>query len=172
MRETVREPVCMDISIQSGAATAVAIADVSRGWRKLTNTFGFCEESRLDIGNSQTLRVQASLRAWPNIFGSRLVQYPQNVFGLLKPDWGRIELKSHEMQITFDLDAVRHLRLPRSGLPGVYVQPTELDRQDRVAFWFSLLVVFTSTGTIEYPDITEWDTQFLMGGRPGSSRRH
>ncbi len=162
----------MELSIQSGASTAVALADVSRGWRKLTNTFGFCEESRLDVGNSQTLRVQAALRARPNWIGSRLAQYPQNVFGLLKPDWGRIELKNHELQLTLDLDAVRHLRLPRSGLPGVYVQETELDRQDRISFWFTLLVVITDTDHHEYPDIPEWDTQFLMGGRPGSSRRH
>jgi hypothetical protein len=162
----------MELSIQSGASTAVALADISRGWRQLTNTFGFCEESRLDVGNWQTLRVQASLRAWPNRFGSRLVQYPENVFGLLKPGWGRIELKNHELQITLDLDALRHLRLPKSKLPGVYVQPTEMDRQDRIAFWLSLLVVFSSTDTIEYPDIAEWDTEFLMGGRPGSSRRH
>jgi hypothetical protein len=39
-------------------------------------------------------------------------------------------------------------------------------------FGFSLLVVLSNTDNVEYPDIKEWDTQFLMGGRPGSSRRH
>lgn len=162
----------MQLLIQDGGKTAHALADVARGWRQLTHTFGFCEEERLGIDGDKMLRVQASIRAWPNKVGVRLFQYPGNIYGLLKPDWGRVELKDHDLQIVIDLQMVKLQRLPRSGLPGVYQQPIELDRQGRVAFWFSVLILFSNAANTEYPDVMEWDTQFLMGGRPGSDRRH
>jgi hypothetical protein len=162
----------MQLLVHSDGQTAHAMADVAAGWRRLTNTFGFCEECRLEVNDDKVFRVQASIRAWPNIFGVRLAQYPKDVYGLLKPDWGRVELKAHELDIAVNLPMVRLQRLPRSGLPGVYQQPIEMDRQGRIAFWFSVLILFSNSTNTEYPDITEWDTQFLMGGRPGSSRRH
>jgi hypothetical protein len=37
----------MRLEPESGGKSALAIADVASGWRRLKNTFGFCEESRL-----------------------------------------------------------------------------------------------------------------------------
>lgn len=162
----------MDLQTQPEKQLVVATANVAKGWRRLKNTFGFCEESRLEMGEGVILRVQASIRAWPNIFGSRLAQYPQSVYGLVKADWGRAELREEELRIMIDVQAIRRERLPRSGLPGIYQQPVELDKVDRAGFWFSTLILLAERTQREYPDILEWDTQFVMGGRPGASRRH
>jgi len=162
----------MNLEIQPENQIALATADVAKGWRKLKNTFGFCEESRLEMAEPVVLRVQASIRAWPNIFGSRLSQYPQGVFGLVKADWGRAELREEDLQIVIEVQAIRRERLPRSGLPGIYLQPVEFDKVGRVGLWFSILILLAERTQREYPDILEWDTQFIMGGRPGASRRH
>jgi hypothetical protein len=95
----------------------------------------------LEITKGQLLRVQASIRAWPNIFGARLFHYPENVYGLKKADWGRVELREKDLRITIDLQSVRLQRLKRPGLPGSYQQPVGLDKQGRIGFWFSLLIV-------------------------------
>lgn len=118
------------------------------------------------------LRVQASIFAWPNIFGSRLLRYPQNVYGLVKERWGRLELREAELRLAIELPTIQAERLARSGLPGVYQEPVMLDRLERIGFWFSLLIVLGDRIQREYPDIREWDTQFFMGGRPGANRRH
>jgi hypothetical protein len=162
----------MELKTDSGGQVVLATADVAHGWRKLTNTFGFCEEARLEFPSELVLRVQASIRAWPNIFGSRLMSYPQNVFGLLKATWGKFELREGELRMTIEVPVIRGELLPRSGLPGIYQPPVEVDRRDRIGFWFSLLIVLAQKTHGNYPDIVEWDTQFAMGGRPGSSRRH
>jgi hypothetical protein len=161
----------MRLELESGHKTALATADVARGWRRLKNTFGFCEESRLELVGDEVLRVQASVHAWPNFFGSRLAQFPP-VYGRLERVWGSSELRGEGLRIIVDIPTVRLERLPKSGLPGIYEAPTEIDKQDRVGFWFSLLVVVAPRVAREYPDVLEWNTQFLMGGRPGSSRRH
>jgi hypothetical protein len=162
----------MQISVQESGKTVLAKGDIASGWRKLTNTFGFCEEARMEMPGDRVLRVQASIRAWPNIFGSRLRQYPENVFGLVKADWGRIELRAQELDIRLELIEIQARRLKRSGLPGIYQEPIEIDKQNRIGFWLSLLVVLSESVHTDYPDIVEWDTQFLAGGRPGGSRRH
>jgi hypothetical protein len=162
----------VELTTQSGGNIALATADVARGWRQLTHTFGFCEEARLSFPGEEILRVQASIHAWPNIFGSRLMQYPPNVYGLMKESWGKFELREEELRITIEVPTIRGERLPRSGLPGIYQPPVEVDKQNRIGFWLSLLVVFGMKTWRDYPDILEWDTQFAMGGRPGGSRRH
>jgi hypothetical protein len=162
----------MQLNIQPDGRMALATADLARGWRRLKNTYGFCEESRLDMAEGLILRVQASIHAWPNIFGSRLMEYPGNVFGLIDANWGRAELRDRDLCIAIELQTVRLERLPKSKLPGIYQQPVELDKLDRIGFWFSLLIVLAEGTQREYPDIREWNTQFFMGGRPGGSRRH
>lgn len=162
----------MELTTQSGGKVAIATADVARGWRQLTHTFGFCEEARLDFPGGEVLRVQASIRAWPNKFGSRLMQYPRSVYGLVKRSWGKSELREEDLRVTIEVPTIRAERLPRSGLPGIYLPPIEVDKQDRVGFWFSMLVVLAQKAQRDYPDILEWDTQFVMGGRPGANRRH
>jgi len=160
----------MQLTLESDGNTAVAIADVEQGWRRLKNTYGFCEECRLELAD-EVLRVQASIHAWPNFFGSRLVNFPP-AFGQLERPWGRSVLYGQGLNITLDIAKLRLSRLPRSGLPGIYEAPTELDKQDRIGFWFSLLATVGNKAIRQYHDILEWDTQFFMGGRPGSSRRH
>jgi hypothetical protein len=162
----------VELTTQSGGTIAIATADVARGWRQLTHTFGFCEEARLEFPARVVLRVQASIRAWPNRFGSRLVRYPPNVYGLLKANWGKSELREEDLRMTIEVPMIRGERLPRSGLTGIYQPPVEMDKADRVGFWFSLLVILGEKVQRDYPDILEWDTQFVMGGRPGGSRRH
>src|SRR5437763_10976301 len=161
----------MDLQLEQEGKTAVAIADVHSGWRKLKNTFGFCEESRLEFPGDIILRVQASIHAWPNFLGSRLTQFPQ-AYGRLERGWGSCELYGSTLRIDVDIATVQRQRLPKSGLPGLYEVPTELDKPDRIGLWFSLLVTIAPRASREYPDVLEWNTQFLMGGRPGSSRRH
>ena len=92
----------------------------------------------------------------------------RQVFGLVKATWGRAELRENELQITIELPAIRNERLSRSGLPSIllYQPPIEIDRRDRVGFWFSLLIVLAERSSREYPNILEWDTQFVMAGRP------
>ena len=79
---------------------------------------------------------------------------------------------AQELRITIDFGAIRLARLPRPGLPGIYQKPTELDKNDRIGFWFSLLVLLAERTQHEYPDTLEPDTQFVMGGRPRSNRQH
>jgi hypothetical protein len=129
----------MRLELESGGKTALATADVARGWRRLRNTFGFCEESRLELTGDEILRVQASIHAWPNFFGSRLAQLPP-VYGRLERVWGSSEVRGEGLRIIVDIPKVRLERLPKSGLPGFYEMPTELDKQERVEFWFSVLV--------------------------------
>jgi hypothetical protein len=162
----------MNLDIQPDGQMALATADVAHGWRRLTHTCGFCEESRVETADGMILRVQAAIRAWPNKLGSLLVQYPKNVYGQVKEEWGRTELREEDLRIVIDLQGIRAKRLPRSGLPGIYLQPVELDKSGRIGFWYSLLILLAPKAQREYPDILEWDTQFVMGGRPGSSRRH
>lgn len=159
----------MQIEIQS-SEIAVATADVAKGWRKLKNTFGFCEESRLELSSDEILRVQACIYAWPKKYGIRSSSFPP-VYGQLAKPWGRCELRENALQINVLIPMVRTQILPKSGLTGIYQCPVELDKPDRIGFWFSLLVTLTKPQR-EYPDKLEWDTQFLMGGRPGSNRRH
>ena len=160
----------MQIAIQASGESALVRADVAHGWRKLTHTFGFCEEARQEIEERRILRVQAAIRARPNRFGSLLAEYPRNVYGLLNANWGRSELREEELNVLIDLPAVRRERLARSGSAGIYQPPIKLDENGRVSLWFSLLVVLGET--VEYRDVLEWDVQFFMGGRPGGSRRH
>jgi len=40
----------------------------------------------------------------------------------------------------------------------IYEAPAELDKQDRIGFWFSLLVTVTMKTARNYPDVVEWDT--------------
>jgi hypothetical protein len=162
----------MELAVQPDGRMVMATADVACGWRQLTHTFGFCEEARLEIPKNRILRVQARIHAWPNIFGSRLLRYPQNVYGLVTVGWGRIELRENQLKISLDIVTVESLRLQKSHLPGFYQQPTELDDVGRVRLWLSLLVVISDQSQQEYPDILEWDTQYLSAGRPGSNRRH
>jgi hypothetical protein len=63
----------MRLELESGGKTALAIADVASGWRRLKNTYGFSEESRLVLAGDEILRVQASIYAWPNFLGTRVV---------------------------------------------------------------------------------------------------
>lgn len=150
----------MQIEIQS-SEIAIVTADVAKGWRKLKNTFGFCEESRLELSSEEILRVQASIRAWPNKDGIRLLRYP-TAYGRLVRKWGYCELRESALRINIVIPIVRTQRLPKSQSIGIYEPPTELDKPDRVGFWFSLLVTLTKPQR-EYPDIFEWDTPFLMG---------
>ncbi len=39
----------MQLLLQSDGQTALATADIAAGWRRLTNTFGFCEECRCSV---------------------------------------------------------------------------------------------------------------------------
>jgi len=39
----------MHLELASGGESAVASANVASGWRRLTHTFGFCEECRLEM---------------------------------------------------------------------------------------------------------------------------
>jgi hypothetical protein len=160
----------MQLEFESGNSVR-AIADIAHGWRRLKNTYGFCEECRMGLSGDEVLRVQASLYAWPNVFGIRVRTFPP-AFGQLNSPWGRCMLYDSLLTITLDLAAIRSERLSRSGLPGVFQPATELDKQGRVGFWLSILTTVQHSAAQEYPDILEWDTQFLMGGRPGSSRRH
>jgi hypothetical protein len=162
----------LELTIQSEGKIAIATADVARGWRQLKHTFGFCEEARLEFPEELVLRVQASMHAWPNRLGFRFAQYPPHVYGLSKAGWGKCELREEKLRIEIEMPTIYGQRLPRSGLPGIYQPPVELDKKDRVGFWFSLLIVLGEKARHDYPDIFEWDTQFVMGGRPGSSRRH
>jgi len=162
----------VELKTESGGQIVLATADVAQGWRQLKNTFGFCEEARLEFPGELVLRVQASIHAWPNRYGCRLAGYPPNVFGLVKGSWGKFELREEELRMTLEVPTIRGERLPRSGLPGIYQPPVEVDKRDRIGFWFSLLVVLGEKAHRDYPDILEWDTQFVMGGRPGGSRRH
>src|SRR6185369_7502190 len=122
----------MNLSIEPDTQMVFATADVAQGWRRLTNTFGFCEESRMELVDGVVLRVQAAIRAWPNKLGSLLLRYPKNVYGQVKADWGRTELREEDLRISIDLQAIRRQRLPRSGLPGIYLQPVELDKSGRI----------------------------------------
>lgn len=161
----------MQVQLEHDGKFAVASTDVKQGWRRLKNTFGFCEEARLDIGGDEVLRIQASIYARPNFLGCRLVRFP-SAYGRIERSWGRSELNGQSLRIVVDVSRLRVERLPKSGLPGIYEAPTEIDKPDRVGFWFSLLALVAPKTAREYPDVLEWDTQFLMGGRPGSSRRH
>jgi hypothetical protein len=148
-----------------------ALADVARGWRRLKNTYGFCEECRLGLSGGEVLRVQASVYAWPNIFGIRVRTFPPT-FGQLNESWGCCLIYADLLSVTLDLATVRNARLPESGLTGIFKPATELDKQGRVGFWLSVLITVQPSAGRDYPNILEWDTQFLMGGRPGSNRRH
>lgn len=162
----------MKLELHSRGSKILGTADVTQRWRRLKNTFGFCEESRLELPSNQILRVQISIYAWPNYRGIRISQFPE-AYGRLTKDWGSCELRGHEgLRLDFDIATVRSCRLPRSGVPGIYEQPTELDRLDRLSIWLALLITISEKTFQDYPDIPEWDTQFLMGGRPGSSRQH
>jgi len=79
------------------------------------------------LAGEEVLRVQASIHAWPNFFGSRVVQFPPT-YGQLKRVWGSSELRGTALCIIVDIPTVRLARLPKSGLPGVYEVPTELRR--------------------------------------------
>jgi hypothetical protein len=162
----------MKLDVQPEEQIALATANIASGWRRLRNTFGFCEESRLEMPEGLILRVQASIRAWPNVFGSKMTEYPQSVFGLVQANWGRLEVRQEALCIAINLHTIRRERLARSGLPGIYQKPIQLDKVGRISLWFSLLILLAEITHREYPDILEWDTQFVMGGRPGSSRRH
>src|SRR5215475_7395189 len=122
----------MEIAVESGNLVR-AIADVARGWRRLRNTYGFSEECRLELPGDELLRVQASIYAWPNIYGIRVRTFPPT-FGQLTRPWGNCLIHTELLTITLDLAAVRSARLPKSGLPGIYEPPTELDKQGRVGF--------------------------------------
>ena len=161
----------MQVQLEHDGKFAVASTDVEQGWKRLKNTFGFCEEARLDIGEDEVLRIQASIYARPNFLGCRLVRFP-SAYGRIERSWGRSELNGQSLRIVVDVSRLRVERLPKSGLPGIYEAPTEIDKPDRIGFWFSLLALVAPKTAREYPDVLEWDTQFLMGGRPGSSRRH
>ena len=51
----------MRVELESIGTMAVATADAARGWRRLRNTFGFCEESRLELMGDEGLRTLSSL---------------------------------------------------------------------------------------------------------------
>jgi hypothetical protein len=161
----------MQVYLEHDGETAVAIASVGRGWRHLKNTYGFCEEARLPVQADAILRIQASIHAWPNFLGSHLAHFPP-AFGRIDRAWGISELRGDMLRIDVNLQRLRAEKLPKSGLPGIYEAPTEMDRPDRVGFWFSLLAIISPASIRDYPDVLEWNTQFLMGGRPGSNRRH
>jgi len=161
----------MQVQLEHDGEIAVASADVEQGWRRLKNTIGFCEEHRVDIAGDEVLRIQASIHAWPNFLGCRLIRFP-SAYGRIKRPWGMSELNGQTLRVIVDVSKLRAERLPKSGLAGIYEAPTEMDRPDRVGFWFSLLALIAPKAVHEYPDVLEWDTQFFMGGRPGSSRRH
>jgi hypothetical protein len=94
-------------------------------------------------------------------------------YGRLNREWGSFELRGNEgFTINVDISVIRALRLPRSGTLGVYEPPIELDKLQRIGIWLSVLITIREKTVREYPDILEWDTQFLMEGRPGSNRRH
>lgn len=161
----------MRLELESGGKTAIIHADVANNWRRLRNTYGFCEESRLPLPGDEVLRAQASIHAWPNFLGNRIAQFPPT-YGKLNKVWGSCEIRGDSLRINLDLPTVRLQRLPKSGLPGIYEAPVELDKQDRIGFWFSLLITIAPGSARDYPDVLEWNTEFLMGGRPGSNRRH
>jgi hypothetical protein len=160
----------MKLQLERDGEVAIAIADVERGWRRLKNTFGFCDEARLEICGDEVLRVQASIRAWPNFRGCRLVRFP-SAYGRIEKSWGMSELNGAILRIVVKVPRLRAARLPKSGLPGIYEAPLEIDKPDRVGFWLSVLALVAPKAR-DYPNVLEWDTQFFMGGRPGSSRRH
>jgi hypothetical protein len=77
---------------------------------------------------------------------------------LLKENWGRLELREEFLRISMNLVTVDREQLPRSGFPGFYQKPVELDRVSRVGFWLSLLVLHAGIAQRDYPEIMEWDT--------------
>jgi hypothetical protein len=103
----------MRLELESGGKTALAIADVAAGWRRLRNTFGFCEESRVLLAGEEILRVQASIYAWPSFLGSRVAQFPPT-FGRLTRSWGSSELRGDALRIVVDIPTVRVQRLRHS----------------------------------------------------------
>ncbi len=161
----------MQVYLENDGETAVAIASVDQGWRRLRNTYGFCEEARLPVQGDAIFRIQASIHAWPNFLGSHLANFPPT-YGRIHRTWGVSELRGDVLRINVNLRSLRTETLPKSGLPGIYEAPTEIDKPDRVGIWFSLLAIIMPSGIRNYPDVLEWGTQFLMGGRPGSNRRH
>ena len=117
----------MELQLEHDGEIAIAIADVERGWRRFKNTFGFCEEAKLDIRGDEVLRIQASIYAWPNFLGCRLVRFP-SAYGRVEKSWGTSELNGRTLRIVVDVSRLRAERLPRSGLAGIYEAPIEMDK--------------------------------------------
>ena len=167
----------MDCRFTNGGFEAILDSDIAGGWRRLKNTFGFCEESKTEVSNDEILRVQVAVYAWPNYLGVAMGNCPQDIFGLEKQPQFTFEVRSAKFSLTLPMEGIRASTLPKSGLPGFYQRPIcfwkmQSRNAREIGFWVSILVVLNHRVAQIYPDITEWDTQFLSRGRYGSNRRH
>ncbi len=152
-------------------STIRATANLDRGWRQLTNTFGFCDEDRTLVPPSEwQLRVQIKIHAWPNYRGRWRDEFP-----VITDLSGRCaafeyELSVLQLDVWIDVDATRGMRLPHSSNPGFY-EGFPLFRHRGVDYYLHLLVVLRRPGPIQPGDTFESDVQFWQGGLPGLGRR-
>ncbi len=149
-----------------------AIANLREGWRKLSNTYGFCEQDcSLEPPGDWKLRVQLKIHAWPNRRGRWRDEFPEvtDLQGNCHPF--RYLLSRQQLRVWIDIHSAARMVLPHSVNQGFYKGPFCLLRYKGAGFYLHLLVVFRRPGPIRRGDTYERDVQFWQGGLPSLGRR-
>jgi len=143
----------MDLGIEPDGQMRLLRLTLARGWPKTSHThldFAKSPDWRRRTGQFCAFKLlfargQTDLAAdWNHIRRTSTAS---------KSALGASELREEELRITIDFAAIRLARLPRSALPGIYHRPTELDRNGRIGFLVSLLVLLAERSQHEYPDV-------------------
>jgi hypothetical protein len=147
-------------------------ADLASGWRRLTNTQGFCDQilvAEIDF------KVQVAVRAWPNRIGKRINEFPDDATARFShtPSPGNpiidYELSRARLVLHISIPDSAKGTLPNSHRRGFYFKE-RMWGPSRLGYWLAVLAYFIERGAPP-PDILEFDTPWWQGGLPGLGRR-
>jgi len=82
-----------------------ADADLRTGWRRLRNTWGFCDRVRAE---AVQLQVQAAIHAWPNWLGRNADEFPREATAMYRDNRFSYRLENQTLTLKFVVPNIRN----------------------------------------------------------------
>ena len=179
-------PADFDVTYADGRKFVLLKADLAKGWRRLTKTYGFSRQMWIYYPGDFKVRTALTLLASPATFDESAAEFPEVSLqrGTELTSY-QIEEKKLVMRVALHQD--QPWRLIMGKRPGIYFedlglsihpsiqQPASFHIEEKPWFWLDLrvLLVFHPPTRAPIPDVRVWcQKMFVPGGQFESNRRY
>ena len=176
-------PADFDVTYADGRKFVLLKADLAKGWRRLTKTYGFSRQMWIYYPGDFKVRTALTLLASPATFDESAAEFPDvSLQRGTKLTSYQIKAKKLVMRVALHQD--QPWRPIMGKRPGIYFedlglsihQPMQQPASLQIGhFWLDLrlLLVFHPPGRAPIPDVRVWcQKMFVPGGQFESNRRY